>query len=223
MALPPYPLATEVLTWEELLDVWEAAVADLPPSPDSVAADIVQLRALCLTLGGLVIEPLGEAAAGAEWREKESELRVLVDAATKRLKGTNRLPPIDDEGVYLARRYFLTSVLGANGERAWGAIGIRSDIADAGGPPAWVRFHKVTPGFRRVLDVLMASSWRESARRDDNHLWLPLTIDPTLSGPAVVASLVHQVRGVEQVLLDSGAFSRLSHQLEPVEIGDRFD
>lgn len=77
-----------VVTWNEWLDLWQAAVSSTP-SPDGLAADIVQLRAMCLALGGVVIAPLGTAAAGAEWRSREDEYRVVTDHVTRALSDPN--------------------------------------------------------------------------------------------------------------------------------------
>jgi hypothetical protein len=199
--LGPYPVETTVLSWDQWLDAWDDAVADLPATPDSVAADLVQLRAMCMSLGGLVVAPLGPAATGAEWRAREDALRFLTDQVTRNLAGPGDLLPIGDGTTFLARRYVPAGLTSPDGRAAWAAIGIRSDVADAGGPPIWVRFHKRTPQFARIRDLLLATPLRDGARRDEGHLWLPLTVQPEKAGTELVEDLVAQYRAI-QALLD---------------------
>ncbi len=43
-------VGTTVITWEDWIGVWEEGVGDLTDA-DSLAGDLVQLRAMCMTLG----------------------------------------------------------------------------------------------------------------------------------------------------------------------------
>ena len=72
--LSPHTAGTGVLSWDAWIDHWELAVDDLPKTPDSIAADLVQLRAVCLALGGVVVPPFN-SDSGAEWRQRGERAR----------------------------------------------------------------------------------------------------------------------------------------------------
>lgn len=203
----PYPSETTVVTWDEWLSWWEDATAGTDSGPDSVAADLVQLRALCLTLGGLVIPPLGAAATGAGWFEKERDFRSLVNKVTAALipEGHGRLPMGSESG-YGPRRYFPSGFRDADGKsRGYAALGVHAGFAAEGGSPLWIRFHRKTSHFEDIRARLLSSPVGLHARRDRRHLWLPLTVNPDLAGPELVEDLVAQVRRTQEALADPPA------------------
>lgn len=102
----PHSSGTAVVSWDSWLDLWDAALADQPAPARSIAADLVQLRELCATLGGLVVEPFADASFGAEWREREKNFHILVDQVLIRSK---------DYAVNVARR---RSVLARSASRS---------------------------------------------------------------------------------------------------------
>lgn len=185
-----YPIASEVVTWDEWLSMWESSLASSEPSVDSIVADLAQLRSLCDALGGLVIAPFRESVTGASWREKEADLKVLTNEVTKRLT-IGKVMPIGDEACFLARRYVRLD-LDLGGSASWASIGIRADVADAGGTPVWLRFHKVTGGFDEIRDRLLASALRERVSRQGGHVWISLPLSGDDSGPELVDKLEEQ-------------------------------
>jgi hypothetical protein len=192
----PYTSGTAVVTWDDWLDVWDEAVRDLPATPDSLAGDLVQLRELCVTLGGLVIPPLGGAASGENWREREEDLRIIVDQVTVRLKAPeDKNLPIQHEAGYDPMRYVPGKYL-----RSYCSVGLASRFADQGLSPLWLRYHQQTDGFRAIRARIMTSKFRDEARDDDGHIWLPLHIPPNFAGPDVVDQVVEQVAAVEAVV-----------------------
>jgi hypothetical protein len=200
-AEPPSNRLSLVLSWDDWLDMWDTLLADVPDSADGLRADVVQLRAMCLSLGGLVIAPLGVAASGEAWRTREDGNRVVVDEVTRALSvGTRRLYPIGDEGVFRARRYFDSGYATGDGGVGAAAVGVHTGFADAGGSPIWLRFHKDTTGFLNILGVVMGSGLGDGGRRDGGHLWLPLHVDPDLGGIDLVSDLVEQVRRIQSSL-----------------------
>lgn len=196
--LPPHPSVVAILNWDDWLDCWEEAVAQLPATPDSIAGDLVQLRELCLTLGGLHMRPLGDVVPGASWRERAADLATLVDQVTQRLRDpAGRTPPIRHEGGYDPLRYI------PGGYRLEGSscsVGLSSRFADEGASPLWLRYNRTTPYFAAINDLLLASDLRHYARTDDGHLWLPLTIDSDLPGEMLADHLVDQVRSIQALL-----------------------
>jgi hypothetical protein len=100
----------------------------------------------------------------------------------------------------LRRRYFPSGYSSFEGEpKGAASIGIAEEFADAGLSPIWLRIHKATDGFTMIRDRIVASPFRDAARVDHGHLWLPLTIDPDLPGPDLVASLSAQVEAIRAV------------------------
>jgi hypothetical protein len=196
--LPPYPSAVAILDWGDWLGCWEEAVAQLPATPDSIAGDLVQLRELCLTLGGLHIRPLGDLVPGPSWRARAADLATLVDQVTQKLRDpASRIPPIQHESGYDPLRYI------PGGYRLGGSscsVGLASRFADEGASPLWLRYHRATPHFAAISDLLLASGLRHSVRTDDRHLWLPLNIDPDLPGEMLADHLVDQVKSIQALL-----------------------
>jgi hypothetical protein len=196
--LAPYPSSVAILDWDRWLGSWEEAVAHLPAAPDSVAADLVQLRELCLTLGGLHMRPLGDAASGPQWRDRVDDLATLVDRVTQKLRDpAGRIPPIVHEDGYDPLRYI------PGGFRVGGSscsLGLASRFADHGASPLWLRYHRGTPHFAQINDLILASELRPVVRTDDAHIWLPLTIKANVSGEFLVDDLVRQVTDIQAVL-----------------------
>lgn len=194
--LDPYPTKTGVITWDEWLSVWDDAVAHLPATPASLAGDLYQLRELCLTLGGLVVAPFGDIASSADWRAREKDFNRVFDQLTTRLKPSgSRTPVTVHEPGYDPLRYFP----GGYADSAC-SIGIASRFADSGSTPLWLRYHKVTPGFREIRDRLMSSDYATLVRSDESHLWLPLDIPADRPGPELVEHLVEQVNAIRAVV-----------------------
>jgi hypothetical protein len=108
-------MSTAVLTWDELLGVWDEAARELAADErNAVVCDLRQLRELCRTMVGLDILPLGfVATGGVGWAERESDLKRLVDEVTAAFHTSGRLLPLGTEqwpeyGYY--RRYISDSL-----------------------------------------------------------------------------------------------------------------
>lgn len=196
--LPPYPSRFLVVGWDTWLDDWDAAVAGLPATSHSVAADLVQLRELCLTLGGLHMRPLEKAASGPDWTGRAGDLATLVDQVTQQLRGPDgKTLPIQHEAGYDPMRYI------SGGYRLGGSscsVGLASRFANEGASPLWLRYHRSTPHFSAISDAIFRSELRLRVRTDDRHLWLPLLIRPDLAGEQLVEDLVAQVWDVRRLL-----------------------
>jgi hypothetical protein len=140
---------------------------------------------------------LAAAAGGEDWRDRFNDLAQIIDATTRNF---DQRAPIGDEPLYKRRRYFPSGYSSFEGEpKGAASVGIAEAFADAGLSPIWLRFHKVTEGFSIIRDRIVASSYKDAARVDDGHLWLPLTIDPDLPGPDLVASLSAQVEAIRTI------------------------
>jgi hypothetical protein len=192
-----YPIAAAVVTWDSWLEAWNDAVRHLPSTSDSLAGDLVQLRELCLTMGGLVIPPLGGAALGEGWREREEDLRIFVDQVTARLSdpSSRKLPIVHEAGCDQLRY-----VPGGYPEPgSFCSVGLASRFADQGATPLWLRYHKITTHFREIRARIMTSAFAEDVRTDDGHLWLPLVVTGELAGHELVDHLVAHVRAVHAV------------------------
>ena len=194
----PYPSKIAGVDWDSWLNSWDTAVDALPITADSVAADLAQLRELCLTLGGLHMQHLEQAASGPGWRDRDGDLATLVDQVTRKLRGpSGGTPPIQHEVGYDPMRYVPA---GYRIEGSSCSVGLASRFADEGGSPLWLRYHRATPHFSAINDLVLASEYRGAARTDDGHLWLPLTIQPDLAGEVLVDHLTSQVRVVQALL-----------------------
>lgn len=187
---------TSVLSWDDCIRLCEEAVAGLPDAAD-IGGDLVQFRAMCTTLGGLVIAPLGSVSFGEEWREREQDLRQLVREATDHFVPPGSRWPMSSEVGYQHRRYIPgylsdgTVDLGANC-----SVGIGIRFADEGQTPFWLRYHRRTPDFELVRARLSRSSYSPRMRTDDRHLWLPLDARPDAAGPELVQDLVAQISSI---------------------------
>lgn len=194
-----YRIATMVMTWNTWLGVWDAAVAHLLANLDSLAGDLVQLRDLCLTLGGPVIAPIDVTRP---WPDREEDLRILVDQVTAQLKDPDgRMPPIVHEPGFDPLRYLPG---GYSVQDNHLAVGLASRFADEGTSPLWVRWGKDNSDFSAIRARIMTSTFANDGRSNDGHLWLPLAIRPDLAGPDLVENLVAQIRDMQSALAAPG-------------------
>lgn len=158
-----------VVTWDEWLDVWDDAAATVPWGPQSIAADVAQLRAMCATLSGHFIAPFsGPDLVG--WREREGDLQQLVREVTRGLT---------DHSYY--------------------AVAVVPRLAAVSGTPLWVLFHQQTDLFHLIRARILSSVAGRNARQDDGSLWLPLTVPEGLAGVELIESVTAQVREIVAV------------------------
>ena len=187
---------TTVLSWDDCIRLCEEAVAGLHDACD-IGGDLVQFRAMCTTLGGLVIAPLGRVSFGDEWREREQDLRQLVRESTEHFVQSGIRWPMSSEVGYEHRRYIPGNL--SNGTVDNGAncsVGIGTRFADEGQTPFWLRYHRRTPDFELVKARLSRSSYSPRMRTDDRHVWLPLDARPDAAGPELVQDLVAQISSI---------------------------
>lgn len=190
------PAKTLVLSWDECIRLCEEAIAGLPDAAD-MGGDLVQFRAMCTTLGGLVIAPLGSVSFGDAWREREQDLRQLVREVTDHFMPPGSRWPMSSEVGYEHRRYIPGYL--SNGTVDSGAncsVGIGTRFADEGQTLFWLRYHRRTPDFELVKARLSRSSYAPRMRTDDRHLWLPLDARPDAAGPELVQDLVAQISSI---------------------------
>jgi len=196
-------VATAVLTWDELLGLWDEAAQELPADDQApVVCDLRQLRALCKTMAALDIAPLGLVATGsAGWQEREGDLQRLVSEATARFPPPGgRLPPLGLErwpefGYY--RRY----LPGRSPDTACQcAVGVILEPPDQG-TPFWLRYSRTwcKASFQSVADRIMTSRFAADARGDFGGVWVPLRISPDRSGAAIVDELVEQIEEIRAI------------------------
>ena len=196
-------LATCVATWDEWLDVLEESAQELDPSErDAVRCDIRQLRALCTTMRGVDVPPLGPIAAGADMDERESDLRRLVDEVTRQFRfPSGQLIPIGFESEFGYYRRYIPGGLGD--PDCCCSVGVVSGLAGEGGTPFWLRYHRDTSSFREAADRIMASHLATDARGNGGHIWLPLRVSADRSGATIVRELADQIEGIQGVAAGS--------------------
>ena len=191
-------VSAAVLTWDDLLAVWDDAAQELPADErDDVACDLRQLRELCKTMAALDVPPLGLVAAGRGLQERESDLRRLVAEATAGFPGpSGRLIPIGMEAEFnFYRRY----IPGSSGDPdCYCAVGVVGSLAGHG-TPFWIRYHRKTSSFQAVADHIMASRLAVDARGDGGHIWLPLHVSADRSGTAIVAELLERIEEIRAI------------------------
>jgi hypothetical protein len=205
----PPTLSTAVLTWDELLGVWDKTAAALPPEErEAVVCDLRQFRELCRTMIGLDIPPLGPVATGgAGWQDREDDLRRLVDEATARYRAPgSRLLPIGLErwsGFEYYRRY----INGLPGATCDAAVGVVAGLADQR-TPFWMRYQRTycEASFQIISERIMASQFAGDARAGAGHdVWLPLHVSADRNGAAIVDELVERIDEIRAVASGAGS------------------
>lgn len=193
--LPASRIADAVISWDRLMELLQDAVRDLPATAESLAADLVQMGALCRALSNLVIPPVNNEY----WRDREEDLRKIIDQVTAQFSGSNGhgLPMVKGDGFYGPYRYFHSGYPARNSAASFGLAKGFSDRAETA---LWLRFHKRTPSFAKIRDRIMSSPFGEHARNDQGHLWLPIEVPPDAAGPALVAHLVAQIKRIQMGL-----------------------
>lgn len=153
------------------------------------------MAALCRTLTGRVIPPVNDDY----WRDREGDLRKIVDQVTAELVGSNgRMPPLVlGEKGYSPMRYFRS---GYPDTGSYASFGVATRFSDRAETALWLRFHKKTGSFAKIRDRIMTSPLQERARHDDGHLWLPMEVPPNAAGPALVIHVVDQIKEVQKRL-----------------------
>jgi hypothetical protein len=200
---PTPAVATAILTWDELLGVWDEAAQELPADGrDAVTCDLRQLRALCGTMVGLDIKPLGPVATGGGgWQEREGDLRRLVDEATARFRpASGRLLPLGVErwpefGYY--RRY----LPGRPPDAACQCdVGVMIEPPHQA-TPFWLRYSRTwcRASYQSVTHRIMTSRFATDARSEGGHIWLPLRVSADRSGAAIIDELVEQIEEIRGV------------------------
>jgi hypothetical protein len=190
-------VSTAVLTWDELLALWDEAAQNLPVHDRvTVNCDLRQLRALCKTMVALDIPPLGLVATGGDgWLERESDLKRIVDDASASFFHGSRLLPLGLEqwtGFDYYRRYLPE-------KRPGGGQCCLGSVAGLPGTPFWLRYQRDTPNFQIFADRIMASRFAADARGEGGNLWLPLRVSPDRSGATIVNELIEQIEAIRAV------------------------
>lgn len=188
-----------VLTWQDVIDTWERALADSDPSPtfDSPHVDLHQFTELCRAFGGL-----GNAdAIMSEWQRRAEIWMPIVDAITRSLSSGPLLPMVT-RGNYAPYRYISTDV-----EGIFVAVGVQQQFADEGQTPLWMRFHKVTAkdfgGISAIRTNLAKSAFAPALRFDGGHVWIALEIDETLTDEQLVTAIVDQYTAVLEIAVST--------------------
>ena len=201
---PPAPsVSAGVATWDEWLDVLDQSAQEFDPTErEAFRCDVRQLRALCTTMRGVDIPPLGLVAAGVEPDEREDDLRQLVDEVTRRFRfPSGTLIPIGLETEFGYYRRYVPG--GHEDPDCCCSVGVVSGFAGGEDTPFWLRYHRDTPGFQEVSARIMASRLATDARGEGGHIWLPLRVSADRSGAAIVSELADQIEGIQGVAAGS--------------------
>lgn len=192
--------------WEEWIWEWDRVLDGLPQGSATVAADVVQFKALCRALLGSVMPPLGNAAAGGAWRDRENDVLRLPDLVVSQLnymlwhEGYERLTGAEFKVPYRRRRTITISI---KWPKIDADLGIRTDLGDAGQTPLWLRIRKSRYGGLELVRSRVASSrFSAHARNDAGHPWIPISIPPDLGEDALIGSLTDQAQEIVSVLTD---------------------
>lgn len=186
-----------VLTWQDVIDTWERALADSDPSPtfDSPHVDLHQFIELCRAFGGL-----GSADANmSEWQRRAEVWMPIVDAITRSVSSGPLLPMVT-RGNYAPYRYIGTAI-----EGIFAAVGVQQQFAGEGQTPLWMRFHKATAknlgGISTIRAKLAKSAFARALRFDGGHVWIALEIDETLTDEQLVTAIVDQCTTVLEIAI----------------------
>lgn len=189
-AAPPHPV-TAVVTWDEALDAL-AVTNDL-----NVAADVVQLRGMCTTLGALDIAPFDDTDLGHAWQHRRSDFEAIVARTTETLTGPDeRILPLGLHEGY--RRRYVCHPPGPN--PTCYSVGVREPLPGTR-TPIVMRYHRDTPGFAALAEALRTSELANELRdqQGDGHVWIPLEPTMHVGGARVVADLCDQIRQIDAV------------------------
>jgi len=197
---PTASVSTAVDTWEEWLRVLDEAAQELPAhEQDAVRCDLGQLRELCATMRGLDVPPLGLAATGRDFHDREPDLRRLVDEATIGFRTPwGQLLPLGNEPKFGFYRRYISGGLTEDPDCCC-AVGVVGGLAEEGRPPFWLRYHKNTSSFQTVADRIMKSQYAADARDNGGHIWLPLRVSNDRSGAAIVDELTGKIDDIRAV------------------------
>ncbi|MGC4070357.1 MAG: hypothetical protein QM784_37975 [Polyangiaceae bacterium] len=217
----PDAITCRVWSWERVIELFRKTGCV------KLAGDLEQFDAMYRVLSGTDIASLAGNDVLRRWRGSEPQFRDYVDEASRRLSENGRLYPLalasktaqdregnsitnavgaDDandandgharvpKGRYL-RRYLL------NGKPTlpnfYFAIGIR-DPFESHQTPIWLRFHAKSGPFVQIGERLRHSPLNSQLVESGGYLWLPIV--PQLGeGPAVIESIVEQVRAICKV------------------------
>ena len=180
--------------------MWSAVAGET--SDAALDSDIGQLRAMCQTLGGLVMSPLAGAAIGRDWQKRASDLVEIVRVVTAQLLGSTRPRDFPMQGD-LGSKPYVYRYLPSISPSTWVQVGVWGRFADEGLTPFWLMLHrddKGSGGFQAALHRLMASDLSRKIRRDEGHAWVPLEVPGDLNGPELVDALAKRVGTVLQIL-----------------------
>jgi hypothetical protein len=151
-------------------------------------------------MAALNIAPLGLVATGDPgWREREDDLRRLVDEVTQRFR-VGRLLPLGLEPEFDFYRRYIPG--GLPDPECYCAVGVLRAAADQG-TPFWLRYHRESRyrpvNFQVVSQRILASRFGPEARGDGGHVWLPLRVSPDRGGASVVDQLAERIEEIRAV------------------------
>lgn len=140
------------------------------------------------------------------WREREDDIKKLVDKASRRLTtehkvlptGTDSLEQVPDglEPKGYHRRY-VGRALGES--MPFFSLGVRDPFAGHL-TPVWMRFNKSTPEFPLIQARLKASELNPKLVESGGHIWIPLEVPFGVSAEAMTEGLVGEAEAVIRVV-----------------------
>lgn len=176
-----------VLTWRPTLMRLQEASGSGP-----ARAQLDELLAMDALIEGVDVGPFRDAVAERDTRR--DDLKKIFEAVGQwRLEAGERiLPSQSRDQVFDLFRY---RTLATRTDLAIGLpkIGLLPDA------PLWGRFHRQTPHFSAVQQVLQERGLPVQAL--DGHAWIPLHIPPHLPGAEIVPAVVEQVRRIENIAI----------------------
>lgn len=200
------------LSWQDVLDVVEAAADTLGQGARSYAADTAQLRDFVDERTRFRLLVLTEALSDANWEENVEALVKLAKEASKRVAGTRGASlegtaHLDIYG-YGPARYVLED------DGIFWTLGPHKAFASRGDGPLWLRFSSGTGKSPQAVVTIrsrLVSEGKWKLRDDLGDLWVGVEVDETwdeVSRQGVLDLVVSQVLEVLEAGLPPTAGQR---------------
>jgi hypothetical protein len=195
-------LTATVVSWKQVFGVLSAA------ADDRGRVEVEGLRDMYRILSGYDIVPLAGREELKAWRERERDLLLLVDRATRELTTEHPVYPFGTEPPEAStegpeQRGYYRRYVGRRVEEermSFFSIGLRDPFRGYV-TPVWMRFSGATPAFQTIRDRLRGSDL--DVVDSERGAWLPLEIPLNAEVDRMVSSLVEQAEVVMEVVCPS--------------------
>ena len=183
--------------------------ADPTLEPTALLAESLGLASAAGIVAQQLVEDAESNAESVElvlsgaWHGRVPELTWVVKAVSKRHTAGARALPADRGNGFDFRRYFDIG----QPEGAYLAIGFATRLEAQHGSLFWLQAYHRTGNFTTVRQRLMASTFAELVRSDEQGLWLPLPVTPDLEWQELadrLDTLVSEIRAVVSTPTEDG-------------------